>query len=118
MNDITLVIPAKNEAESLPQVLDELKRFDIKKLGVLINKIIIEDDEFNVLLEKIFFDFKNKKRSWCKWWLSAFETFFFLIILLKRENKFSKAGYHNKRQIKYGETSSFINVNSITKYAM
>ncbi len=27
MNNITLIIPAKNEAESLPQVLDELKKY-------------------------------------------------------------------------------------------
>ena len=27
MNNLTLVIPAKNEKESLPQVLEELKKF-------------------------------------------------------------------------------------------
>ena len=31
MDDITLVIPAKNEAESLPGVLDELLEYKIKK---------------------------------------------------------------------------------------
>ena len=31
MDDITLVIPAKNEAESLPDVLDELLKYNIKK---------------------------------------------------------------------------------------
>ena len=30
MDDITLVIPAKNEAESLPEVLDELLKYKIK----------------------------------------------------------------------------------------
>jgi len=35
MKDLTLVIPAKNEKESLPHVLDELKKFDLKILVVL-----------------------------------------------------------------------------------
>ena len=30
MNDLTLVIPAKNESESLPKVLEELKEYDLK----------------------------------------------------------------------------------------
>ena len=34
MDDITLVIPAKNEAESLPEVLDELLKYKIKKIIV------------------------------------------------------------------------------------
>ena len=35
MKNITLVIPAKNEKESLPQVLNELKKFDYKIMVVL-----------------------------------------------------------------------------------
>ena len=35
MDDITLVIPAKNEAESLPEVLDELSKYEIKKIIVI-----------------------------------------------------------------------------------
>ena len=35
MDDITLVIPAKNEAESLPEVLDELLKYKIKKIIVI-----------------------------------------------------------------------------------
>jgi glycosyltransferase involved in cell wall biosynthesis len=31
MSDLTLIIPAKNEKESLPKVLDELKKFNFKK---------------------------------------------------------------------------------------
>ena len=30
MKDITLIIPAKNESESLPLVLEELKSFEYK----------------------------------------------------------------------------------------
>ena len=35
MNELTLVIPAKNEAESLPTVLNELKNFKCKKIIVI-----------------------------------------------------------------------------------
>ena len=35
MKELTLVIPAKNEAECLPIVLDELKNFDCKKLIII-----------------------------------------------------------------------------------
>ena len=35
VNNITLVIPAKNEKESLPKVLDELKIYSLKILIVL-----------------------------------------------------------------------------------
>ena len=35
MKNITLVIPAKNEKESLPQVLEELEKFDYKIMVVL-----------------------------------------------------------------------------------
>ena len=45
MNDLTLIIPAKYEKESLPKVLDELKKFDVKK---------------NIVLEKLLFCCGNK----------------------------------------------------------
>ena len=35
MNDLTLIIPAKNEKESLPKVLDELEKFNFKKNIIL-----------------------------------------------------------------------------------
>tara|TARA_B100000029_G_scaffold116429_2_gene109247 strand:- start:4439 stop:5107 length:669 start_codon:yes stop_codon:yes gene_type:complete len=35
MKHLTLVIPAKNEKESLPKVLEELEKFNIKKIVVL-----------------------------------------------------------------------------------
>ncbi len=59
MDNITLVIPAKNEKESLPLVLDELKKFKIKKI------IVIEESDtetFNSIKDensKILFQ-KNK----------------------------------------------------------
>ena len=35
MEHLTLVIPAKNEKESLPTVLEELKKFNLKKIIVM-----------------------------------------------------------------------------------
>ena len=35
MDNLTLVIPAKNESESLPKVLDELKKYNLKKILVI-----------------------------------------------------------------------------------
>ena len=38
MNDLTLIIPAKNESESLPQVIDSLKNLGCKiKVSLKIN---------------------------------------------------------------------------------
>ena len=35
MNDLTLIIPAKHEAESLPFVLDELRKYNLKTIIIL-----------------------------------------------------------------------------------
>ena len=35
MKELTLVIPAKDEAGCLPRVLDELKNFDCKKIIII-----------------------------------------------------------------------------------
>ena len=35
MKEITLIIPAKNEKESLPHVLNELKKYNLKTIIVL-----------------------------------------------------------------------------------
>ena len=48
MDDITLVIPAKNESESLPLVLDELLKYKIKKVIV----IPAEDKKTREAIEK------------------------------------------------------------------
>ena len=41
MSELTLIIPAKNEAESLPQVLSELKKYDLKIKVLLHEKDIL-----------------------------------------------------------------------------
>ena len=46
MKNLTLVIPAKNEKESLPQVLDELKKFGLETL-IILEKEDIETIESN-----------------------------------------------------------------------
>ena len=35
MEDLTLIIPAKNESESLPSVLEEIKDYSCKKIVIL-----------------------------------------------------------------------------------
>ena len=43
MDNITLVIPAKFESQSLPLVLDELKDYNYKKL------IILQEDDYETI---------------------------------------------------------------------
>ena len=43
MSNLTLIIPAKNEKESLPKVLDELEKFNFKK-----NIILESSDKFTI----------------------------------------------------------------------
>ena len=38
MNDLTIVIPAKNESESLPKVINDLKQLNIKIIVSLKNE--------------------------------------------------------------------------------
>ena len=59
MKNLTLIIPAKNEKESLPSVLDELKNYDCKI------KIILEHDDKETIDAIKFFNcdliFQGKK---------------------------------------------------------
>ncbi len=43
MRDLTLIIPAKNESESLPMVLDELKKYNLKI------KVVLSSDDLDTL---------------------------------------------------------------------
>ena len=40
-SEITLIIPAKNESESLPKVLNELKKYNVNKNVILERKDIL-----------------------------------------------------------------------------
>ena len=57
MNNLTLVIPAKNEKESLPNVLNELKKFKLKIL------IILESEDVETISSIKDFDCKILKQS-------------------------------------------------------
>ena len=59
MNDLTLVIPAKRESESLPTVLKELKKFKIKILVVLEKKDLETINSIKKFNYKILYQ-KNK----------------------------------------------------------
>ena len=58
MKELTLIIPAKFEAESLPIFLDELNKYDCKKIIVLDNedlvtpKAILGYKNINILVQK------------------------------------------------------------------
>ena len=43
MKNLTLIIPTKNEKESLPQVIDEIKNLDCKK------KVILASDDIDTI---------------------------------------------------------------------
>ena len=58
MSDLTLIIPAKNEKESLPKVLDELKGFDFKK-----NVILEASDRLTIEAVKTY-DCKIYEAKW------------------------------------------------------
>ncbi len=57
MNNLTLLIPAKNEKESLPHVLDELKKFNLKIL------VILEDKDIETINSIKDYDCKILKQS-------------------------------------------------------
>ncbi len=58
-SEITLIIPAKNESESLPKVLDELKKFNINKNIILEKKDLLTLNSIKKYKCKIIFQ-KNE----------------------------------------------------------
>ena len=58
-SEITLIIPAKNESESLPKVLNELKKFNINKNIILERKDRLTLNSIRKYKCKIIFQ-KNK----------------------------------------------------------
>jgi len=59
VKDVTLVIPAKFESESLPKVLSELKKFNVKKIIVLPKDDILTIKSIKKYNSKIIFQKKN-----------------------------------------------------------
>ena len=52
----------------------------------------------------LIFKLIKRNKSWCKWLKSAFKADLFNLNFLIIENRFSKAGYHNSKTIKNGDT--------------
>ena len=61
MKNLTLVIPAKKEKESLPKVINELKNYDLKIL------VVLEKNDLETINSISNFDCQlvfQKKRLW------------------------------------------------------
>ena len=59
MNNLTLVIPAKNESESLPKVLDEISNLQLKVIVVMPKDDEITKSSINNFNCKIINEFKD-----------------------------------------------------------
>ncbi len=80
MNDLTLVIPAKNESETLPLVLESLKKLKIKTIISLKNDDL---DTINSIIKneyvKVYFQSGNGYGNSLKEAISSCETKYFCI---------------------------------------
>ena len=59
MQDLTLIIPSKNESESLPIFLEELKKYDCKKLIVLQEDDLVTIESLKNFKEVVILNQKN-----------------------------------------------------------
>jgi len=97
MKDITLVIPAKSESDSLPKVLNELKKFPVKKIIVIPKNDILTFKSVKKYNCKIIFQKKNGYGSAISQGILSVKTFFpfvlvyIIVILYKYLNKMKKA---------------------------
>ena len=79
MNEITLVIPAKNEPESLPKVLDELKKYDVKKIIVMSEDDLSTYSSIKSYNEKILFQTGKGFGNALREGISLVETKYFCV---------------------------------------
>ena len=79
MSDLTLIIPAKNEKESLPKVLDELKGFDYKKNVILEASDRLTIEAIKTYDCKIIYQDSNGYGDALKKGIDTIETEFFCI---------------------------------------
>ena len=79
MSDLTLIIPAKNEKESLPKVLDELKVFDFKKNVILEASDRLTIEAIKTYDCKIIYQDSNGYGDALKKGIETIETEFFCI---------------------------------------
>ena len=82
MSDLTLIIPAKNEKESLPKVLDELKRFDFKKNVILDASDRLTIEAVKTYDCKIIYQDSNGYGNALKKGIETIETEFFVFLML------------------------------------
>ena len=79
MSDLTLIIPAKNEKESLPKVLDELKKFNFKKNIILEASDKLTIEAINTYDCKIIYQDSQGYGDALKKGIETVETEFFCI---------------------------------------
>ena len=79
MSDLTLIIPAKNEKESLPRVLDELKKFSFKKNIILESSDKLTIEAINTYDCKIIYQDSRGYGDALKKGIETVETEFFCI---------------------------------------
>ena len=79
MSDLTLIIPAKNEKESLPRVLDELKKFNFKKNIILEASDKLTIEAINTYDCKIIYQDSRGYGDALKKGIETVETEFFCI---------------------------------------
>ena len=79
MKDITLVIPAKRESDSLPKVLNELKKFPVKKIIVIPKNDILTFKSAKKYNCKIIFQKKNGYGSALSQGILSVKTKYFCI---------------------------------------
>ena len=79
MSDLTLIIPAKNEKESLPRVLDELKKFNLKKNIILESSDKLTIEAINTYDCKIIYQDSRGYGDALKKGIETVETEFFCI---------------------------------------
>ena len=79
MSDLTLIIPAKNEKESLPKVLDELNEFNFKKNVILEASDKLTIEAVKTYDCKIIYQDSNGYGDALKKGIETIETEFFCI---------------------------------------
>ena len=79
MKDITLVIPAKYESDSLPKVLNELKKFPVKKIIVIPKNDTLTFESVKKYNCKIIFQKKNGYGSALSQGIISVKTKYFCI---------------------------------------
>ena len=82
MSDLTLIIPAKNEKESLPRVLDELKKFNLKKNIILEASDKLTIEAINTYDCEIIYQDSQGYGDALKKGIETVETEFFCILML------------------------------------